>query len=157
MSKRIQKRNSNSGSGQANKKGGGQNKNYKADSGHKIDKTKTGKEIFKEITDFMAQQTEELEQDVREKEEQGKYLVDCAAYQSFTNHPLQDDQILTEKPNVHTANGNFQKTHKTMINLTVIKDRIKIPAFRDDNLKKKLLSTQGFDTASSTNSSIERL
>lgn len=92
----------------------------------------------------MAHYTEARQaQEQRETEgvPEGKCLFDCTAYTSFKNQPTREDEKLTVRPSVGSANGEFKPTHRTTITFRLNQKEVKLPALKADEMQRKLLST----------------
>lgn len=81
------------------------------------------------------------EQADHDQQDEGKYLLDFAAYPSFLKKQRNADKPLTTKTRVTSANGQFQPTHATQVQLKINHREVSLPPLRYDHLKHQLIST----------------
>lgn len=88
-----------------------------------------------------AEQRQAQEQWETEDVQEGKYLLDCAAYTSFTNRTTTDDKKLKMRLSVASANGEFKPTPRKTITLRINLKKVKLSALRADAMPQKIMST----------------
>lgn len=74
-------------------------------------------------------------------EQEGKFILDCAAFLSFTNRRGNSNKALTKATFVNTANVFFKVINRKKIPLRTRNDKVKLHALRNDDLRQQLLST----------------
>lgn len=89
----------------------------------------------------MANWTESESKRERNVKDNGKFILDFAAYPSFRNIRSTRDKQLTKEVRVNSANGQFIPTHRTTIPVQKRRRVTNVPALLHDGLKQKLLAT----------------
>lgn len=89
----------------------------------------------------MANYTETANKGEQQADDNGKFILDCTAYPSFTNTHTPRDKQLTEDVRVNSVNGQFRPTHKTSIKISTGNHVAEVSALRYDGLKNQLLAT----------------
>lgn len=93
--------------------------------------------FIKEVRDLIAKWNGAQCKGEREEQEEGKYILDCAAYPYFTNRSSPYDGKFTEMKPANSAKGQFKPTKRTKIRVEKKSRTINVTYLRHDALKEK--------------------